>query len=101
MYPASQNGQTYSNNSLPTADELFECVGPFCEFGAERFNQGSRLSNFSLHRQQNRCALFAIHTKPFTLKNSTLCQWSPSSREAELPYVQPQNLSFNIFLYNV
>ena len=24
--PASQNGQTHSNNSLATADELFECV---------------------------------------------------------------------------
>ena len=26
----SQNGQTHSNNSLEIADELFECVWPFC-----------------------------------------------------------------------
>ena len=25
-----QNGQTHSNNSLATADGLFECVWPFC-----------------------------------------------------------------------
>ena len=28
--PTTQNGQTHSNNSLATADELFECVWPFC-----------------------------------------------------------------------
>ena len=28
-----QNGQTHSNNSLPTADELLECVWPFCGVG--------------------------------------------------------------------
>ena len=27
----SQNGQTHSNNSSASADELFECVWPFCE----------------------------------------------------------------------
>ena len=32
--PTSQNGQTDSNNSSATADELFECVWPFCGFGA-------------------------------------------------------------------
>ena len=29
-----QNGLTHSNNSLATADELFECVRPFCGVGA-------------------------------------------------------------------
>ena len=29
--PTSQNGQTHSNNSSAVADELFECVWPFCE----------------------------------------------------------------------
>ena len=29
--PISQNGQTHSNNSSAKADELFECVWPFCE----------------------------------------------------------------------
>ena len=33
--PASQNGQTHSNNSLAKADALFECVWPFCGIGAE------------------------------------------------------------------
>ena len=28
--PASQNGQTHSNNLPAVADELFECVWPFC-----------------------------------------------------------------------
>ena len=29
-----QNGQTHSNNLSAFADELFECVWPFCEVGA-------------------------------------------------------------------
>ena len=29
-----QNGRTHSNNLSATADELFECVGPFCGVGA-------------------------------------------------------------------
>ena len=28
-----QNGQTHSNNSTATADELFECVKPFSGVG--------------------------------------------------------------------
>ena len=28
-----QNGQTHSNNVSATADELFECVWPFCVLG--------------------------------------------------------------------
>ena len=28
--PTKQNGQTHSNNSSATVDELFECVWPFC-----------------------------------------------------------------------
>ena len=31
-----QNGQTHSNYSSATADELFECVCPFCAVGAKR-----------------------------------------------------------------
>ena len=37
--PTPQNGQTYSNNSSPRADELFECVWPFCRCGPERDKQ--------------------------------------------------------------
>ena len=33
LVPIRQNGQTHSNNSLATADELFECVWPFCKLG--------------------------------------------------------------------
>ena len=29
-----QNGQTHSNHSSATADELFECAWPFCGVGA-------------------------------------------------------------------
>ena len=36
LAPISQNGQTHSNNSLAVADELFECVWPFCGIGALR-----------------------------------------------------------------
>ena len=32
--PTPKNGQTHSHNSSAFADELFECVGPFCAFGA-------------------------------------------------------------------
>ena len=32
--PIPQNGQTHSNNSSVLADELFECVWPFCGVGA-------------------------------------------------------------------
>ena len=31
--PTLQNGQTHSNNSSATADELFKCVWLFCEVG--------------------------------------------------------------------
>ena len=36
LLSAPQNGQTYSNNSLATAGELFECVWPFCGVGSKR-----------------------------------------------------------------
>ena len=36
--PIPQNSQRHSNNSSPTADELFECVLPFCGVGAENVN---------------------------------------------------------------
>ena len=32
--PTLQNGQTHSNNSSVVADEMFECVWPFCGIGA-------------------------------------------------------------------
>ena len=32
--PLPQNGQTHSNNLSGTADELFDCVWPFCKVGA-------------------------------------------------------------------
>ena len=31
--PTPQNGQTHSNNLSARADELFECVWPFCGVG--------------------------------------------------------------------
>ena len=34
--PTPQNGQTHSNKSSATADDLFECVWPFCRVGAYR-----------------------------------------------------------------
>ena len=36
--PIPQNGQTHLNNSLAIADELFECVWPFCGIGTSRVN---------------------------------------------------------------
>ena len=38
--PTPNNGETHSDNSSATADELFDCVWPFCGVGAkesERF----------------------------------------------------------------
>ena len=32
--PTLQNGQTQSNNTSAIAEELFECVWPFCGVGA-------------------------------------------------------------------
>ena len=34
--PTLHNGQTHSNNLLAIADELLECVWPFCGIGALR-----------------------------------------------------------------
>ena len=34
IVPTPQNGHTHSNNSLAFANELFECVWPFCGVGA-------------------------------------------------------------------
>ena len=31
--PASQNGQTHSNNSLAAVNEFYACVWPFCGAG--------------------------------------------------------------------
>ena len=36
--PTPQYGQTLSNNLSANCDEFFECVWPFCEIGAEKFN---------------------------------------------------------------
>ena len=36
LAPTPLNGQTYSNNSSRTADELFECVWPFYGIGTKR-----------------------------------------------------------------
>ena len=36
--PTPQNGQTHSNNSSAFADEMFECVLPFCVAGALKVN---------------------------------------------------------------
>ena len=33
LTPIPQNDQTHSNNFSPTADQLFECVWPFCGIG--------------------------------------------------------------------
>ena len=38
-----QNGQANSNNSLATADKLFEFVWPFYEVGAEKVNTSTRI----------------------------------------------------------
>ena len=44
-----QNGQTHSNNSLVTADELFECAWPFCAVGAQRIKVDGHLAvNFQM-----------------------------------------------------
>ena len=32
--PTAQYGQTHSNNSSAVADDLIECVWPFCAFDA-------------------------------------------------------------------
>ena len=34
--PIPQNGHTHSNNLSASADELFECVWPFCAVGGQR-----------------------------------------------------------------
>ena len=41
--PTPQNGQIHSNNSSATADELFECVWPFCGADAQRVKVSQRV----------------------------------------------------------
>ena len=43
-----QNGQTHSNNSWAVADELFECVSPFCRRPATLLNLALLHGRFSL-----------------------------------------------------
>ena len=44
LYGATpQNGQAHSNNSAAVADELFECVWPFCGVGALRVKNKRKL----------------------------------------------------------
>ena len=44
-YLVQQNGQTHSNNSSATADELFESVWPFSEWN-ENYPIGSYIYKF-------------------------------------------------------
>ena len=43
--PTLQSGQTHSNNSSAKADELFECIWPFCGVGAFQSLKGRFLGN--------------------------------------------------------
>ena len=51
-----QNGQTHSNNSSTKADELFECVWPFCKVGCWRVNAVSLDDHFrkAIHQDHSR-----------------------------------------------
>ena len=44
LTPTPENGQTDSNNSSAFADELSECVWPFCRAGVWRVEQGTKSS---------------------------------------------------------
>ena len=58
--PTPQNGQAHLDNSSAVADELFECVWPFCGAGTERIkydkNQNPRRTAAML--PQNNCNYF-------------------------------------------
>ena len=66
-----QNGQTYWNNSPVIADELFECVWPSYEVGAERVNPISQsdlvFENISLRTRQLAWSTY-MHSEMFNKK---------------------------------
>ena len=52
--PPSENGHTDSNNSLPTAAKLFECVGPFSGVGPERVKNFQILYEYNISKPSDR-----------------------------------------------
>ena len=69
-----QNDQTDSNNPSAFADELFECVSPFCGVGTYRVNLYTLLyltccfhSPLNKHCNFLQYALFYISTKPIRM----------------------------------
>ena len=74
-----QNGQTRSNNSSAVTDEYFECVWPFCGFGAERvkvlrhelINPFQANAPFSYHLNISKKQMFG----DFLKKSIKMKQW--------------------------
>ena len=98
LTPTPENGQTHSNNSSAFADELSECVWPFCRAGVWRVEQGTKSSvtikpRMSFHIKMVNSLYWRIREKneknnEFWLNVGTMKLERPSSQKVYIQYLK-------------
>ena len=98
LTPTPENDQTHSNNSSAFADELSECVWPFCRAGVWRVEQGTKSSvtikpRMSFHIKMVNSLYWRIREKneknnEFWLNVGTMKLERPSSQKVYIQYLK-------------
>ena len=98
LTPTPENGQTDSNNSSAFADELSECVWPFCRAGVWRVEQGTKSSvtikpRMSFHIKMVNSLYWRIREKneknnEFWLNVGTMKLERPPSQRVYIQYLK-------------
>ena len=98
LTPTPENGQTDSNNSSAFADELSECVWPFCRAGVWRVEQGTKSSvtikpRMSFHIKMVNSLYWRIREKneknnEFWLNVGTMKLERPPSQSVYIQYLK-------------
>ena len=98
LTPTPENGQTHSNNSSAFADELSECVWPFCRAGVWRVEQGTKSSvtikpRMSFHIKMVNSLYWRIREKneknnEFWLNVGTMKLERPPSQRVYIQYLK-------------
>ena len=98
LTPTRENGQTDSNNSSAFADELSECVWPFCRAGVWRVEQGTKSSvtikpRMSFHIKMVNSLYWRIREKneknnEFWLNVGTMKLERPPSQRVYIQYLK-------------
>ena len=98
LTPTPENGQTDSNNSSAFADELSECVWPFCRADVWRVEQGTKSSvtikpRMSFHIKMVNSLYWRIREKneknnEFWLNVGTMKLERPPSQRVYIQYLK-------------